>query len=66
MPSRTGKKRPKSQAQARLMFAAAKGKVPGVSREVAKEYVRGGHGTRVSVLPKRSKKSRSAKRRSSR
>ena len=61
MPSRTGKKSPRSKQQMKLMYAAAKGGVKGVSREVAKEYVRGNRGKSMDRLPKKVSKRRSSR-----
>jgi hypothetical protein len=54
---KSASKKPQSQAQARLMFAAAKDKTvakdAGVSQKVAQEYVRGAHGKEVGKLPEK-------------
>jgi hypothetical protein len=61
MPTRSGRKKPKSRAQQRLMFAAARGKVKGISRDVAREFVRGSHDIKGRKLPERSTKRHSSR-----
>ena len=54
---KSAKKYPTSQAQSRLMFAAAQdakvAKRTGVPQDVAEEYVLGAHGTKVGQLPEK-------------
>lgn len=45
-----------SQAQNRLMHAAAEGKVEGVPEKVGKEFVKADHGRKIGKLPKHVKK----------
>ncbi len=66
MPTKTGRKSPKSQAQMRLMYAAAKGKVKGVSRDVGREFVRGNHGKKMKRLPEKAATRKKRGRKSSR
>ena len=45
-----------SQQQAKLMYATAGGADTGVSKKVAKEFIKKSHGQKVSKLPKKVKK----------
>lgn len=49
-----------SQAQNRLMHAAAKGEVEGVPAKVGKEFVKADHGRKIHKLPKHVKKAHKA------
>ncbi len=46
----------KSQAQAKLMFAAAAGTSDKVPKKVAKEFIEASRGQKVSALPKKKRK----------